>query len=39
MWWVRPVGNIQSTILATSSRQERPRRYVTVTFAQVAPED
>jgi hypothetical protein len=39
MWWVRPVGNIQSNILATSSRQERPRRYVSVTFAQVAPED
>jgi hypothetical protein len=39
MWWVRPVGNISSNILATSSRQERPRRYVTVSFAQVAPED
>jgi hypothetical protein len=39
MWWVRPVGNIQSKILATGSRQERPRRYVTVNFVQVAPED
>ncbi len=39
MWWVRPIGNISSNILATGSRQERPRRYVTVTFAQVAPED
>jgi hypothetical protein len=39
MWWVRPVGNISSTILATSSRQERPRRWVTVTFVQVAPEE
>lgn len=39
MWWVRPVGNISANILATSSRQERPRRYVTVTFAQVAPEE
>jgi hypothetical protein len=38
MWWVRPVGNISSNILATGSRQERPRRYVTVTFVQVAPE-
>jgi hypothetical protein len=39
MWWVRPVGNIQANILATGSRQERPRRYVTVNFAQVAPEE
>lgn len=39
MWWVRPVGNIQANILATGSRQERPRRYVTVTFVQVAPEE
>lgn len=39
MWWVRPVGNISANILATGSRQERPRRYVTVTFAQVAPEE
>lgn len=39
MWWVRPVGNISAQVLATSSRQERPRRYVTVNFAQVAPED
>lgn len=39
MWWVRPVGNISSNILATGSRQERPRRYVTVSFAQVAPEE
>lgn len=38
MWWVRPVGNISANILATGSRQERPRRYVTVTFVQVAPE-
>lgn len=39
MWWVRPVGNIQAKILATGSRQERPRRYVSVTFVQVAPEE
>lgn len=39
MWWVRPVGNIQAQILATGSRQERPRRYVTVAFVQVAPEE
>jgi hypothetical protein len=39
MWWVRPVGNIQANILATGSRRERPRRYVSVTFVQVAPED
>lgn len=39
MWWVRPVGNIQANILATGSRQERPRRYVSVTFMQVAPEE
>lgn len=39
MWWVRPTGNIQANILATSSRKERPRRYVTVTFVQVAPEE
>lgn len=39
MWWVRPVGNIQANILATSSRQERPRRYVSVTFVEVAPEE
>jgi hypothetical protein len=39
MWWVRPTGNIQANVLATGSRQERPRRYVTVTFVQVAPEE
>lgn len=39
MWWVRPIGNISANILATGSRQLRPRRYVTVTFAQVAPEE
>jgi hypothetical protein len=39
MWWVRPVGNIQTNILATGSRQERPRRYVTVSFVEVAPEE
>jgi hypothetical protein len=39
MWWVRPVGNISASILATGTRQERPRRYVTVTFVQVAPEE
>lgn len=39
MWWVRPVGNVSANILATGSRQERPRRYVTVTFVQVAPEE
>lgn len=39
MWWVRPVGNISSNILATGSRRERPRRYVSVTFVQVAPEE
>lgn len=39
MWWVRPVGNISANVLATSSRQQRPRRYVTVTFVQVAPEE
>lgn len=38
MWWVRPVGNVSANILATGSRQERPRRYVTVTFVQVAPQ-
>lgn len=39
MWWVRPVGNISANILATGSRQQRPRRYVTVTLTQVAPEE
>lgn len=39
MWWVRATGNVSANILATGSRQERPRRYVTVTFAQVAPEE
>lgn len=37
-WWVRPVGDIETKILATSQRQSRPRRYVKVTFAEVAPE-
>lgn len=37
-WWVRPIGDFTSTILATSKRQERPRRYVKVAFAEVAPE-
>jgi hypothetical protein len=36
-WWVRPVGDIQNSILATSQRQSRPRRYVKVTFQEVAP--
>lgn len=39
MWWVRAVGNPSANILATGSRQARPRRYVTVTFVQVAPEE
>lgn len=38
-WWVRPVGDIQSKILATGSRRERPRRYVSVKFVQVKPEE
>lgn len=37
-WWVRPVGDVVGKILATSQRQSRPRRYVKVTFAEVAPE-
>jgi hypothetical protein len=39
VWWVRPIGNIETNILATGSRVDRPRRYVTVTFVEVAPEE
>lgn len=38
MWWVRPVGDATATVLNTGSRTDRPRRYVKIAFAEVAPE-
>lgn len=38
-WWVRPVGDLDANILNTGQRKKNPRRYVTVTFVQVAPEE
>lgn len=37
-WWVRPVGDLASAILATSKRQQDPKREIKVSFVQVKAE-
>ncbi|MFD8117099.1 hypothetical protein [Streptomyces microflavus] len=38
-WWVRSMGDLAADLLPTGQRRKNPRRYVTVTFVQVAPEE
>ncbi|PRH79410.1 hypothetical protein C6N75_10020 [Streptomyces solincola] len=38
-WWVRSIGDLSSDLLPTGQRRKNPRRYVTVTFVEVAPEE
>lgn len=37
-WWVRPVGDLNATVLATAQRQSNPLREIKVNFVEVAPE-
>lgn len=37
-WWVRPVGDLAQTVLATGRRQEDPQRSIEVNFIQVEAE-
>ncbi|MGW2206750.1 hypothetical protein [Streptomyces sp. NPDC001774] len=37
-WWVRPIGDVPGEILPTSKRKTNPLRWVTLRFAEVAPE-
>jgi len=37
-WWVRPIGDLGSTILPTQDRKSIPIREMKVSFVQVAPE-
>lgn len=36
-WWVRPLGNLNRTLLATDNRQSDPLRQVDVAWLEVAP--
>ncbi len=37
-WWVRPVGELEASLLDTGQRQANPLRWVSVSFVQVQPE-
>ena len=37
-WWVRPVGDLGAPVLDVQDRTSNPRRIVSVTFVEVAPE-
>lgn len=37
-WWVRPVGDLEVTVLPTGQRQSNPLREIKLSFVQVEPE-
>lgn len=36
-WWVRPIGDVKRTILATDQRQSTPLRQIEMNFVEVGP--
>lgn len=38
-WWVRPVGDLSQTVLATGNRRANPQRAINISFIEVASEE